>query len=157
MYLLGSTGTGGGLYDNQANYSFNYTPDFVVKMAFEPGWGHWEIFGIERNFRDRIYPCATVTATCTVPRRPRAINSTATGAGIGGGFRAPLGTKKFTIGLKGLWGQGVGRYGSSTIADVTLRPNASLSPIHGFSALSTIELNPTPNLNHVLQLRRRLS
>jgi hypothetical protein len=28
-------------------------------MAFEPGWGHWELFGIERNFRDRIYPCAT--------------------------------------------------------------------------------------------------
>ncbi len=131
-YLLGSTGTGGGLYDNQANYSFNYTPDFVVKMAFEPGWGHWEIFGIERNFRDRIYPCATVSATCTVPTTATPTNSTATGAGLGGGFRAPLGTKKFTIGLKALWGQGVGRYGSSTIADVTLRPDASLSPIHGF-------------------------
>ncbi len=146
-YLLGSTGTGGGLYDNQANYSFNYTPDFVVKMAFEPGWGHWEIFGIERNFRDRIYPCATVSATCTVPTTALPSNSTAVGAGLGGGFRAPLGTKKFTIGLKGLWGQGVGRYGSSTIADVTLRPNAVFSPIHGFSALSTIELNPTSRLN----------
>ena len=65
--LFGSTGTGGGLYDNQANYSFNYTPDFVVKMAFEPGWGHWEVFGIDRNFRDRIYPCTTVSATCPVP------------------------------------------------------------------------------------------
>ena len=36
--------------------------------------------------------------------------------------------KKVTIGLKGLWGQGVGRYGSSTIADVTLRPDATISP-----------------------------
>ena len=135
--LFGSTGTGGGLYDNQANYSFNYTPDFVVKMAFEPGWGHWEVFGIDRNFRDRIYP------TTGSP-----YNSTATGAGIGGGFRAPLvGANKVVIGLKGLWGQGVGRYGSSTIADVTLRPNATISPIHGFSALSTIEMNPTPNFN----------
>jgi hypothetical protein len=69
------------------------------------------------------------------------------GAGIGGGFRAPLANKKITIGLKGLWGQGVGRYGSSTIADVTIRPNGQLSPLHGFSALSTIELNPTPRLN----------
>jgi hypothetical protein len=146
-YLLGSTGTGGGLYDNQANYSFNYTPDFVVKMAFEPGWGHWEVFGIDRNFRDRIYPCASITATCTVPTTATPFNSTATGAGIGGGFRGPLAGKKLTIGLKGLWGQGVGRYGSSTIADVTLRPNATFSPIHGFSALSTIEANPTPNLN----------
>ncbi len=146
-YLLGSTGTGGGLYDNQANYSFNYTPDFVVKMAFEPGWGHWEVFGIDRNFRDRIYPCASVTATCTVPTTATPANSTATGAGIGGGFRGPLAGKKLTIGLKGLWGQGVGRYGSSTIADVTLRPNATFSPIHGFSALSTIEANPTSRLN----------
>ena len=46
-YLFGSTGTGGGLYNSTANYSFNYTPDFVVKMAIEPGWGHWELFGIE--------------------------------------------------------------------------------------------------------------
>ncbi len=33
-----------------------------------------------------------------------------------------LANKKLTIGLKGLWGQGMGRYGSSTIADVTIRP-----------------------------------
>ena len=144
-YLFGSTGTGGGLYNLNANYSFNFTPDFVVKMAFQPGWGHWELFGIDRNFRDRIYPCATVTATCTVPTTALPSNATATGAGIGGGFRGPLAGKYVTVGLKGLWGQGVGRYGSSTIADVTLRPNAMISPIHGFSALSTIELNPSPN------------
>jgi Skp family chaperone for outer membrane proteins len=147
-YIFGSTGTGGGLYNSTANYSFNYTPDFIVKIAAQPGWGHWELFGIERNFRDRIYPCATVSATCTVPMTATPANSTATGAGIGGDFRGSLvGANKFVIGLKGLWGQGVGRYGSSTIADVTLRPNAVISPIHGFSALSTVELNPTPNFN----------
>ena len=90
-----------------ANYSFNYTPDFVVKMAFEPGWGHWEVFGIERNFRDRIYPCATITATCTVPTTATLpFNSTATGAGLGGGFRAPLGTKEVTIRPEGTLGPG---------------------------------------------------
>jgi Skp family chaperone for outer membrane proteins len=149
-YLFGSTGTGGGLYNLNANYSFNYTPDFVVKLAVQPGWGHWELFGIERNFRDRIYPCATVTATCTVPTTTMPYNSTAMGGGIGAGFRGPLvGGKanKVVVGLKGLWGQGVGRYGSSTIADVTLRPDATISPIHGFSALSTLEINPTANFN----------
>jgi Skp family chaperone for outer membrane proteins len=151
--LIGSAGTSGGLFNaggtaaagTLANYSFNYTPDFVVKMAFEPGWGHWEVFGIERNFRDRIYPCSTITATCTVPATTLPFNSTATGAGLGGGFRAPLAGKYLTVGLKGLWGQGVGRYGSSTITDITLRPNGTISPVHGFSALSTIEVNPTPN------------
>jgi Skp family chaperone for outer membrane proteins len=130
-YLFGSTGTGGGLYNTTANYSFNYTPDFIVKVAYEPGWGHWELFGIERNFRDRIYP------TTGSP-----YNDTKIGAGIGGGFRAPLSNKKLSVGLKGLWGQGVGRYGSSTIADVTVRPGGQLSPLHGFSGLATVEASP---------------
>jgi hypothetical protein len=138
--LLGSGGTGGGLYNLNANYSFNYAPDIVVKVALEPGWGHWELIGIQRTFRDRIYPNAPSSAA-------GAYNDKEMGAGIGGGFRAPLANKKVTIGLKGMWGQGVGRYGSSTIADVTIRPNGQLSPLHGFSALSTIELNPTPRLN----------
>jgi hypothetical protein len=149
-YIFGATGTNGGLYNTTANYSFNYTPDFIVKIALQPGWGHWELFGIERNFRDRIYPCATVSATCTVPTTATPTDDKEMGAGIGGGFRAPLvGGKENTvvIGLKGLWGQGVGRYGSSTIDDVTLRPDGAFSPIHGFSALSTLEMNPTPNFN----------
>jgi hypothetical protein len=133
--LIGSAGNGGGLYNLNANYSFNLTPDFVAKIAVEPGWGHWELFGIGRSFRDRIYP-ATGTP----------YNSTAWGGGIGGDFRGPLASKKVTVGLKGLWGQGVGRYGSSTIADITLRPDGTISPLHGFSALSTLEFNPTDRL-----------
>jgi hypothetical protein len=159
--LIGSAGTSGGLYNAAANaisgtaianYTFNYAPDVILKAAIEPGWGHWELFGIQRTFRDRIYPNLTCTTagtpavtTCT-GSTTGAYNDKETGAGIGGGFRGPLYNKYATIGLKGLWGQGVGRYGSSTIADVTIRPSGQLSPIHGFSALSTIELNPTPRL-----------
>jgi hypothetical protein len=131
--LIGSAGNGGGLYNPDANYSFNKTPDFIAKIAVQPGWGHWELFGIGRSFRDRIYPVSGA-----------AFNNTVWGGGIGGGFRGPLAHKKVSIGMKGLWGEGVGRYGSSTIADITLRPNGTISPIHGFSALSTLELFPTP-------------
>ncbi len=67
--------------------------------------------------------------------------------GIGGGFRGPFANKKVTIGLKGLYGVGVGRYGNSTIADVTVRPNGMLEPLKAFSSLSTVEMNPTPRLN----------
>ena len=134
--LLTTVGNTGGLYDNQSNYSYNLTPDFIAKLAVEPGWGHWELFGIGRSFRDRIYP------TGGTP-----YNNTVWGGGVGGGFRGPLANKKVSIGLKGLWGQGVGRYGSSTIADVTIRPNGTLSPLHGFSAISTLEVNPTNRLN----------
>jgi hypothetical protein len=167
--LIGSGGTSGGLYNGAsapttasalANYTFNYAPDIVAKVVLEPGWGHWELFGIERTFRDRIYPNLTCSSagtpaviTCTAVNSALAgtagaFNDKEIGAGIGGGFRAPLvGKNTVVLGLKGLWGQGMGRYGSSTIADVTIRPSGVLSPIHGFSALSTIELNPTPRLN----------
>jgi len=140
--LIGSAGVGGGLYNSTANYSFNLTPDFVAKVAAEPGWGHWELFGIARSFRDRIYPNAGATPASSAG----AYNDTEWGGGVGGGFRGPLLDKKVTVGLKGLWGAGVGRYGSSTIADITLRPSGAISPLHGFSALSTVELNPTPRM-----------
>jgi len=134
--LLGSAGTGGGLYNLNANYSFNKTPDFVAKLALEPGWGHWELFGIERNFRDRIYPASGAPYDDSIP-----------GYGLGGGFRVPMASKKVAFGLKGLYGKGVGRYGSSTIADITLRDWGGIEPLKGFSALSTLELNPNSRLN----------
>lgn len=134
--VIGSSGNGGGLYNPTANYSFNKAPDMIAKLAVEPGWGHFELFGIGRFFRDRIYPANGT---------PR--NDTVVGGGIGAGFRGPLFNNKVTVGLKGLYGEGVGRYGSSTIADITLRPDGSISPLHGFSGLSTIELNPTARLN----------
>jgi hypothetical protein len=160
--LIGSGGTSGGLYNAAsnpttgtalANYTFNFSPDWVAKMAIEPGWGHWELFELTRFFRDRIYPglsCSSTgtpaITTCT-GSTAGAYNDTEVGYGFGGGFRGPIANKKVTIGLKGLWGYGVGRYGSSTIADITLRPSGVIEPLEAFSALSTLEINPNPKLN----------
>lgn len=137
--FLGQSGDTGGLYDNQSTYSYNRAPDVIAKVAFEPGWGHWELFGIGRFFYNRIYPNAPTSST-------GAYNDTVTAGGIGGGFRAPLAHKKLSIGLKGLWGEGIGRYGDSTIADITFRKDGTISPLHGFSALSTVEMSPTKRL-----------
>jgi TolA-binding protein len=134
--LIGSAGVGGGLYDSASNYSFNVAPDFVAKAVFEPGFGHYEVFGIGRFFRDRIYP------TGGSP-----YNDSTFAGGIGGGFRVEPLHKKLTVGLKGLYGYGIGRYGDSTIADITLRPDAQIAPLKGFSALATLEANPTKRLN----------
>lgn len=133
--FYGASGDGGGLYNPLAHYSFNATPDFVTKLSVEPGWGHWELFGVGRSFRDRIYPTASTP-----------FNNTVWGGGVGGGFRAPLANGKAVVGLKGLWGAGVGRYGSSTIADVTLRPDGTISPLHGFSGISTVQIKPNKRL-----------
>ncbi len=41
-------GSGGGLYNfvDTTGYSFNKTPDLIVKAAADPGFGHYEVFGI---------------------------------------------------------------------------------------------------------------
>jgi hypothetical protein len=149
--LLGSNGNNGGLYNITANYSFNLAPDMIAKVAFEPGWGHYELFGIARFFRDRIFPNEVVTTvggvTTVTGTAAGAFNDSTVGGGVGGSGRASLLNKKVTVALKGLWGEGTGRYGSSTIADITLRPNGQIAPLHNFSALGTIEANPTSRLN----------
>ncbi len=134
--LIGSAGVAGGLYNVNNNYSFNLAPDFVEKIVFEPGWGHWEAFGMQRFFRDRIYP------TSGSP-----YNDSEVGGGVGGGFRAPFAQKKISIGLKGLYGWGVSRYGDSTIADVTLHPDGTIEPLKTFSALGTFEASPNARLS----------
>ena len=78
-FLIGSAGSGGGLYNsgitasstnsttfvttctNAANYSFNPTPDFVLKLVAQGGPLHFEVFGLVTQFRDRIFPCALTT------------------------------------------------------------------------------------------------
>jgi len=42
-------------------YTVNKTPDFVFKAAADPGYGHYELFGILSTFRNRIYPCAVIS------------------------------------------------------------------------------------------------
>ncbi|MGH9606284.1 MAG: hypothetical protein ACRD3N_11370 [Terracidiphilus sp.] len=138
--FLGAAGDGGGLYNSTANYSYNTAPDIIAKMAYD-GWGHWELFGIARFFNNRIYPNASAGSSAG------AYNDTVTAGGIGGGIRMPFAGKKVSLGLKGLYSDGVGRYGDSGIADLTFRSDGTISLIHAFSALGTFEVNPTKRLS----------
>jgi hypothetical protein len=99
-----------------ANYSngqaTTLAPDLLAKVAFEPGWGHFEIKALGRFFRDRIASTATAKGHTNVTE----------GYGVGFGALMPFGNKKLEVSLEGLLGQGIGRYGSSGLADVTLDP-----------------------------------
>ena len=144
-------GNTGGLYNNggftaQQNYSYNYLPDFIVKAAFEPGFGHYEIFGILRGFRDRVYPNATAANVGTAASGVGAFNYTTLGGGLGFNSRFALVPKKLDLGFHILAGDGVGRYGDATLADVTTRADGTLAPIRGGSALAGLELHATPKL-----------
>ena len=54
-------------------------------------------------------------------------NSIALG-GLGASGRVYLLDKKLTLGLKGLYGPGVGRYGATTLSDVTSAASGEFSP-----------------------------
>jgi hypothetical protein len=147
-FVLGNAGDLGGLFNNQANYSFNQTPDFIVKAAFDPGWGHYEVFGLVTVFRDRIFPCATASATapCTVngstftaPTAFGAGNDSRTGGGGGANVRVPLFGKKLDVGGHFFGGEGVGRYGTTGLQDATVRPNGTLALLRSAQGLVSLE------------------
>jgi len=158
--FLNAPGAGGGLFNfvDTAGYTVNKAPDIVVKAAIDPGWGHYEVFGVFSDFRNRIYPCGVVGTNandsvqppaalqqilCSVdgstsPSALGAFNDTRTGGGVGLNFRLPLVAKKLDFAFQGMAGDGVGRYGSAQIADLTFRPDgteALVRTAHGLVGL----------------------
>jgi hypothetical protein len=147
-FLVGSAGTGGGLYNLNANYSFNPSPDIVAKLAFEPGFGHYEIFGVYSRFRDRIFPCEDVVAATVCggsatagPNALLAYNSSANGGGFGANARWSFAHKHVDFGLHALGGSGVGRYGTGGLPDLSVRANGTLDLIRSYQGLTTLEFH----------------
>src|SRR5580704_581297 len=133
-FLLGQQGSGGGLYNGTTNYSYNASTDFIGKIVFEPGFGHYEVFGVISDFRDRIYPGATLAK----PSVSGAFNNSAVGGGAGANARWTF-AKKYDVGIHFLGGSGTGRYGTSQLADVVASPGGLLTPVTNYQALGTLE------------------
>ncbi len=133
-FIIGAQGTGGGLYNGTTNYSYNATPDFLGKIVYEPGFGHYEVFGIISDFRDRIYPGATLAK----PTADGAFNNNALGGGAGANARWTI-AKHYDFGLHFLGGSGIGRYGSSQLPDLVASPSGLLTPVTNYQALGTLE------------------
>ncbi len=164
-FLIGSAGAGGGLYNPAistcttannssgtpvttcspiASYSFNPSPDIVAKLAFEPGFGHYEIFGVYSRFRDRIFPCAEASTTfpcgtITAPSTSGAFNSSKNGGGVGANARWSFAQKHVDFGLHGFMGDGEGRYGTGGLADASIHGNGTFDLIRSYQGLATIE------------------
>src|SRR5580704_934372 len=70
-FFINAPGASGGLYNafDATGYTVNKAPDIIFKVTADPGFGHYEAFGIVSFFRDRIYPCGVVGTTLgdTVP------------------------------------------------------------------------------------------
>jgi len=163
-FLVGEAGASNS-YNTTANYSFNPSPDIVAKIAFDPGFGHYEIFGIADRFTGRVFPCAenyTITTTTppTVVVSPAcpaatdagtaaaAFNSSKEGGGIGASARFDI-AKRVVIGVKGFGGSGVGRYGPGGLPDLSVNGDGSLHLVKNLMGLTTLEIHLTKKLDFV--------
>ena len=111
-------------------------PDVIEKAGFDTGWGHYEVFGLERFFSDRVFAAGEL-----------GINKTNTGWGLGGSVLAPVIPKLVDFQASVLTGQGIGRYGASQLADVTIGPDGSLVPLRTTQALVGAVGHATPDLD----------
>ena len=166
-YFFAGPGQNGGLYNaaegagngNAAGtsaittYANNVAPDLVVKAAYDAPKFHFEFGGLARFMRDYYYP---ITGTQTTSTTTGGVTTTTNAytyrsapyvsdtAGAGGAFGAirvkPM--RVFEVGVQAMAGTGVGRYGSTQLADATLKPSGELEPIknyHGLFSLVTHE------------------
>jgi hypothetical protein len=173
--FLNAPGAGGGLFNfvdplgsGTGGNTVNKAPDFIIKAAADPGYGHYELFGIVSTFRNRVYPCGVVgtnakdtatpapaklvTLACPVdgsvkPSSLGAFDSSQVGGGMGASARLPLFAKKLDFLIKGVAGDGIGRYGSAQLADLTFRPDGTEALIRTAHGLGELEFHPNAKLD----------
>ncbi len=140
---------GGSGFDKANNLSLNHIPDIVGKVAWEPHIGsaqplHLELFGIYRSYYDRVNIAAVNAGGFT----PGVGNSSTSGGGFGAGVTWTVVPKLLDLQGSVMTGQGIGRYGSAQLPDVTLRPDGELAPIQEtmFLGGATLHLGPTFDL-----------
>jgi len=125
-----SAAVGGGLFDTDTGavtYSNDAGPDIIAKAAWDPGFGHYEVYGLARFFRDRA----------------NFQTKTDVGGGVGAGAIIPIVPKLLDFQLSGLVGQGVGRYGSGQLPDVTFGADGSIHPLTEYSLLGGLTGHPS--------------
>lgn len=169
-FFLNAPGAGAGLYNafDATGYTVNKAPDLIFKAAADPGFGHYELFGIVSFFRDRIYPCGVVGTNAkdtVVPATPTvltgaclsttptevssfgATNTSTTGGGLGASAQWPLFNKHVDFGVKAVAGDGIARYGGAQLADATARPDGTLALIRTAHGLARLEWHATPKFD----------
>jgi hypothetical protein len=162
-FYFGGIGQNGGLYNAASNigtgntagsggittYANNVAPDVIVKAAFDEPWLHFEVGGIGRFLRNEFFPVLTTAGSAATPSYTYGTNlesNTAKAGGIFGSIRVKP-TPLFEVAVQAMAGQGVGRYGSSQLADATLRPNETLEPVRNYHGLFSFVVHPTKKLD----------
>ncbi len=131
------TQCGGSNVNSVTPYSDNFAPDLIAKVAADPGYGHYELYGLLRFLDGRTLDTTTHTGK----------NYETTGQGIGGGMILPLVPKMLNFQVSGLIGQGVGRYGTAQLPDATFSPTGEIKPLSEYSIMGGFVGHPVPALD----------
>jgi hypothetical protein len=115
---------------SSAAYSTDFAPDVILKAAYDPGWGHYEVFGIARFFHDNVL----------------ATNHNNSYLGGGGGAAAilPVIPKKLDLQANIMAGEGIGRYGSVQLPDFTFTAGGGLKMLTEYTELVGLVAHPAP-------------
>jgi outer membrane murein-binding lipoprotein Lpp len=125
---VNTTNAGGSGLNSTNQYSDDIAPDTIVKLALDPGWGHYEVYGLLKWIHDRV----------SVVGDGR--NNTVAAGGGGVGMRLPLlPNDRLYFRASALAGYGIGRYGSSQLPDAVLRPDGRPQPLPEVEALFGLE------------------
>jgi hypothetical protein len=120
---VNNTCNNSGLLDSSTQCSNNVAPDVIEKFALDPGWGHYEVYGLQRWFADQVSPLVN----------PAGVNNWSQkvtfGWGVGGSVLFPVVTNWFDLQGSILYGQGIGTYGSGQLADAVIGSNGALQPV----------------------------
>ena len=134
----GAVGTGN--LNGAQTYSLNHVPDVVGKVAYEARLAdrdvHLEAFGLYRNLYDRVAYTNGGSG-----------NQNTNGYGVGGGLIVPVIPKRLDFQASGLYGRGIGSYGTAQNPDATFNGNGSLSAIREATALAGFTLHATPAID----------
>jgi hypothetical protein len=131
---INNTCTGSTHLNATTTCSNDVAPDIIEKFALDPGFGHYELLGIERWFSDQV-------ANTNVPNSWS--QKVTFGWGVGGSVLLPVIPKYLDLQGSVLYGQGIGRYTSSQLPDAVVGPTGALTPITALSFLVGAVGHPT--------------
>src|SRR5580693_10154603 len=138
-FLLGEAGASNS-YNTTANYTANPAPDLIAKIAFDPGFGHYEIFGVATRFQDRVFPCVEPAEGQVCPTTAAgAYNFSKEGGGFGANARWNFDNKHIVFGLHGFGGSGIGRYGAAQLSDLSINADGRIHLVKDLQGLVTLE------------------
>ena len=145
----GNAFLGSGAFAN--NFNTETAPDIIGKLAFDPGWGHYEVLGMVRFFTDNVFTCSVVLVNGTCPLTVANVGSAGSkitvGEGIGGSVLLPVVPKFLDVQASALYGKGIGRYGANQLSDVVVGSDGSLSPITALHVMAGAVAHPWAGLD----------